>query len=78
MTHRRAYTPRLLPTLVPTTLSVATIVFILNPGPIVALIFGAVAGHITTRLRWIIWRRRHPIITTEERLNDLRRAAPWN
>jgi hypothetical protein len=30
------------------------------------------------QLRWMIWRRRHPLITTEQWLDEQRRAAPWN
>jgi hypothetical protein len=53
--HRRAWSPRAWPTVVP-------------------FVFG-VGGAL---LRWAVWRWRHPVITRDQYIEDLRRAARWN
>jgi hypothetical protein len=47
-------------------------------GPLVGFIVGGLVGFGLVRARWWIWRRRHPEITIEERLEAIRRAAPYN
>jgi uncharacterized protein (DUF58 family) len=78
--HRRAHYPRLWPVLVPSAPVAAALSVVLGawPGVVASAALGAVVMHT----RWVIWRRRHPVISPEEYAHDLiaaqRRAAPWN
>jgi hypothetical protein len=78
LAHRRAYPPRLWPcALLAGVLAVALNLW-LAPGAFaqVGLSVGIGAGVMTAR--WKVWRYRHPIITVDEHLDDLRRQARWN
>jgi len=76
--HRRAWTPRALPTAVPT-LAVATVVAWLTHMTIPeAAILGMAVGTGAAQARWWWWRRRHPVITHDQWLADQWRSAPWN
>lgn len=81
-TSRRAYSPRWWPMavvaaaivgptswLIPTTWSI---------GPIPVVGYGVLVGWAVVMVRWWIWRRRHPMISAQERLEDLRGQARWN
>lgn len=81
--HRRAYPPRLWP------IYVTAIALVLIPAQLIDLprhawgvisltLWGLVVGVATPAVRWLIWKRRHPIVPARERLDAMRRAAPWN
>jgi len=79
MSHRKAYAPRLWPMAVASAavIGVATwLVPITNPW--VGIGLGVLAGFVFGHLRWVIWRKRHPVISTDEYINEMRRNAPWN
>lgn len=40
-----------------------------------------VSGLVGVTVPWVritIWRRRHPVISSEEYVDDMRKQAPWN
>jgi hypothetical protein len=63
-------------------LSTAAVTVIARPGVLAAVALGALFGSGLTRVRWVWWRRRHPVIPVEQYLTDLineqRRHARWN
>lgn len=82
MAHRRAYYPRLWPLLL-TSAAIGAVALELAwrfgwrgfaPGLVVGVVVSA--GVVKTRL-WL-WRRKHPIITPQEQVDDLRAKAIWN
>jgi hypothetical protein len=74
---RRAYTPRLWPfALLPVAL--ALVLTYIGVRGWVGVVVDFALGLGFAQLRWMIWRRRHPLITTEQWLDEQRRAAPWN
>lgn len=81
--HRRAWTPSPWPpAIVSMIVMFAFLWFDPTPGLVVAIIIGVVLGASAGWLRWAIWRRRHPVIPTDEYITDLlnerRRNARWN
>jgi hypothetical protein len=76
--HRRAYTPRLWPMLLGTTLLVAAIAVATNPTVLEAIAIGAGVALVVGVGRWELWKRRHPVITPAQYITDLRRNAHWN
>lgn len=81
--HRRAYRPRRWP------IYVTAIAFFYIPTQLIDLprhawalvpltLWGLVVGVATPVVRWLIWKRRHPIVSASERLDAMRRAARWN
>lgn len=78
MPHRRAYTPRLWPSAVLTLITVWGLAWITHAGPVLAGILGVVIGWSYAAVRWRLWRQRHPIISAQEYLDDIRESARWN
>lgn len=77
--HRRAYYPRVWPVAVPTALSAAGLGFVAGPtGAIWTAIVAGAFGAVVVSGRWAVWRRRHPVISAQEYVDDMRRAAPLN
>lgn len=77
-THRRAYWPRMWRWGIAAGAVVATIVVVFTPPVWACVLIGAAAGGGTGWLRLWAWRRRHPVITIAEHMDDMRDAAPWN
>lgn len=76
--HRRAFAPRMWPPFVLACgLAVALVLWLDWRGWIAGLA-GAGLGFIVIQARWSWWRYRHPVITHDQYIEDLRRAAPWN
>jgi hypothetical protein len=78
--HRRAYAPRAWPTILGLAVVAVACRHLLHAVALwqVALICFAF-GCGGTQLRWMIWRWRHPVVTHDQYIEDLRRAAaPWN
>jgi hypothetical protein len=77
---RRAYFPSVWPmSLIAVAIVVPLILFVIPRGNLPALLAVSVlvgAGVPSIRLK--IWRWRHPAISPEQRIDDLRRQAPWN
>lgn len=78
MPHRRAYYPRLWPMLVPTAAVAGVLAWLFTPPWWTAIVIGLVLGSVVPQVRLVVWRRRHPVISPQDYLNDHRRAAPWN
>jgi hypothetical protein len=78
MPHRRAYAPRLLPVLIPACVLAAALNWWLGSNPLIGVGIGLIIGGGSVRLRWMLWRYRHPIITVDERMDEMRKAARWN
>lgn len=75
---RRAWTPRVWPIMLTGTTVAWAVATLLHPTIPVACAIGAGTGLAAGLGRWEIWRHRHPIITPDQFITDLRRAAPWN
>ena len=78
MPHRRAYTPRLWPSMIVTTVMVVVLVSLKHAGPVLSAFFGVALGWTYSSVRWRLWRKRHPIISAREYLDDIRESARWN
>jgi hypothetical protein len=63
---------------IPNGVAVGIAVYLLNPGPVIALALGIAVGWATMNVRLWVWKRRHPIITPQQWLDERRRAAPFN
>lgn len=75
---RRAYTPRgWPPLLLAVVLAILAVQVLSVPGIVAGLIGGAV-GFAVMQARWMLWRWRHPVVTHDQYIEDLRRAARWN
>ena len=75
---RRAYAPRFWPMVVLAAAVASALAYLTDAGTTVAALIGGGVGIVVTQGRWVIWRRRHPMITHDQYIEDLRRAAPWN
>jgi hypothetical protein len=90
MDHRQAYVPRLWPMALAgvfVALAWGAIVYALAlRSPMLGFLIGFGGGGLLgwglMQLRWKIWRRRHPELSTEEHMALISRrnteAAPWN
>lgn len=80
-TSRRAWTPRFWPVaLLGTAIVVPAAVFVFHGplGVIESAAFGAAVAVVLAKGRWMLWKHRHPQITVDEYLADLRRNAHLN
>jgi protein-S-isoprenylcysteine O-methyltransferase Ste14 len=77
--YRRAYTPSIWPIWLVSVIVVVGVVYLarINSPWIIAGI-GVLVGFAFQYCRWMIWRSRHPVISDEELLDDMRKAAPYN
>lgn len=75
---RRAWSPRLWPQFLVALAVTEGVVLLAHPSTLASLAVGVVVGFVVGFGRSEIWRRRHPIITPDQFITDLRRAAPWN
>jgi hypothetical protein len=78
MAHRRAYYPRLLPVIVPAMIVTFVIATILAANVAIDVLIGTGIGALAFETRLIIWRRRNPVITPDEYVQDRRDVAMWN
>ena len=76
--HRRAWSPRLWPIMVPTAILAGGLSWFLQPAWYVSLSIGLVLGVGIAQVRFAIWKHRHPVISPAQFLDLRRRAAPWN
>ncbi|WP_028058316.1 hypothetical protein [Candidatus Solirubrobacter pratensis] len=76
--HRRAYFPRLWPWAVLTVALDTVLSRLLSPGLLLTLGVNLVMGAGVIYLRVAVWRWRNPAISSEEYLDDMRKAATWN
>jgi hypothetical protein len=51
---------------------------LLHPTLLEGFAIGAGVGAAFGTARWEIWRYRHPEITLDEYITDMRSSAPWN
>jgi hypothetical protein len=76
--HRRAWSPRLWPfAAITATLDVLVLQLTHVRALWLVLLLSFVLGFGAV-LRWEVWKRRHPVITPEQWLDDQRRVARWN
>jgi hypothetical protein len=79
MSHRRAYFPRIWPLAVASLALSIVFATVFAPVPLwLGVPVGFLIGSGITQGRLIIWRRRHPVITPAQFLEDVRSAAPYN
>lgn len=78
MPHRRAYPPRLWPVVVVFASVAAILAYLIVPPLWLNIIVTAASAWTVVTIRWAIWRRRHPVISPEEVVEDMRRSARWN
>ena len=78
MAHRRAYYPRVLPIAVPAAILCFAICVVVQATVWQSTLIGLGIGVGSFQTRLTIWRRRHPVISTDEYLQDLRNNATWN
>jgi hypothetical protein len=78
MRHRRAYTPRCAPPVVLAVVLAELAIHVLGTGVLASVAICVVCGFGVVQVRWATWRWRHPIISHDQYVSDLRRAAPWN
>jgi len=76
--HRRAWSPRIWPIMIPTGLIVGLVAWFLQPVWYVSIAFGIAMGVGVAQVRFMVWKHRHPVITPAEFLDLRRKAAPWN
>jgi hypothetical protein len=80
--HRRAWTPGILPPAVIASAVTFAVSWLAHPGTLATVTLGLTIGFVVARLRWAIWKRRHPIIPVDQYVTDLinerRRAARSN
>jgi hypothetical protein len=78
VSSRRAWTPRLWPILALGTAIIVGLALVFSLTPLEGIGLGFLIGVVIGKGRWLVWRWQHPKITVDERISDLRRAAPWN
>lgn len=78
MDHRRAYWPRIWPPAIGAGALVLVLDLALNPSWWLGALIGGTVGAVTVQGRIWIWRRRHPVISIEQWLQDRRNSAMWN
>lgn len=80
--HRRAYYPNPWPLLLPVSLAVGAVVWSLQLhtllGVLAVALGGGLVGAAGAQVQWTLWRRRHPVISPHEYLQDLQDQARWN
>jgi hypothetical protein len=80
--HRRAYYPRLWPIIAVATPPIALASVLLTWSKWFGFGVALIVGGLATRVRWMVWRHRHPIVSPEERaqdrMNEMRQNARWN
>lgn len=80
--HRRAWSPRLWPVVLVLGGLTGGLVFVLAPGPLLAVVVSVLVGTAGSWARWAIWRWRHPVVPLDvyvtELIRERRRAARWN
>ncbi len=78
MFHRQAYTPRVWPTFI-ISVGVATLGAVLfSPGPFLAFGVGVAAGILPVRIRWAVWKHRHPVLSDDELYEVIQETAYLN
>jgi hypothetical protein len=79
MAHRRAYFPRFWPwAIVAGAIAVGAAQLVPHHDWWLLIPICLAVGAGTMSIRLAIWRRRHPVITPGQYIEDLRRAARWN
>jgi hypothetical protein len=78
MGHRRAYTPRYGPWMVLAVILTILASEALRTPAFASGVLGFLIGFVVANARWMIWRWRHPVISHDQYVEDLRRAARWN
>jgi hypothetical protein len=76
--HRRAFAPRAWPTILLACGLAVALTLTLGWRGWTAGLVGGLVGLAVMRARLAWWRHRHPVITHDQYVEDLRRAAPWN
>ena len=76
--HRRAYYPRLWPIMAVASLITLPLLYLIGAGTPADIAVGAGVAVIVAHGRLWLWRRRHPVISPGEYLQDLRDRARWN
>ena len=76
--HRRAYAPRIWPVLAGILPPAVALTTWLDASTLGDIAISVALGAIAMKARWWIWRRRHPIITPGQYIDDLQRKARWN
>jgi hypothetical protein len=75
---RRAWTPRFWPMALGTGVVVFAVNVLLAPGVLIAIAIGVGVGLGGGVVRWELWKARHPLVTLDEYITDLRSSARWN
>jgi hypothetical protein len=78
MPHRRAYWPRWWPVALPAAVVTCVMVMLLNPPILLTVIASGAWGWLAMQGRLWIWKRRHPMVSVQELLEERRQAARWN
>jgi hypothetical protein len=78
VSHRRAYVPRVWPVMLAICSLQAGFAWLARPGVVVIFVSAFAFSWGVTYGRLMVWRRRHPVITVQQVLQDRRDAAPWN
>jgi hypothetical protein len=76
--HRRAYAPRMWPTILLACGLAVGLVYALGWHGWDAGLVGGGVGLVVVRARWSWWKHQHPVIPHDQYIEDMRRAAPWN
>jgi hypothetical protein len=76
--HRRAYAPRMWWVVLLACGVAVGITNVLPMSPWLGGIVGGVTGFAVMQGRWMIWRWRHPVVSHDQYIEDMRRAARWN
>jgi hypothetical protein len=76
--HRQAYGPALWPMYLAAWVVTVAIVLALRPAWWVDILIANSVAVVVTEIRWVLWRREHPIIEPREYMERMRESAPWN
>jgi uncharacterized membrane-anchored protein len=75
---RGAYTPRLWPLALVSSVPATLVPLLTHPPAALALVAGVLVGFGVVHVRYAIWKRRHPSVSFDEYTRRQREMAPWN